>query len=185
MQEMPFQRPKIQNGISNLYIFLKSALKMQEMPFQRPKFQKIFGGACPRTPLKLCRHCGLPLTKILATPLAPKGQNTLVSRPSIRQNYLRLIKEILKKLHRISRKSKELIYGNTGYSWPWDSLSKLHRHCLSRKRNIYLRLANKIRFSVENTVESTHTFTINTLPISFQVQCYENPTPSRDHFTRH
>ena len=44
MQEMPFQRPKFQNGISNLYILLKSALKMQEMPFQRPKFQNIFGG---------------------------------------------------------------------------------------------------------------------------------------------
>ena len=44
---------------------------MQEMPFQRPKFQKIFRGACPRTPLQLCRHYGLPLTKILATPLTP------------------------------------------------------------------------------------------------------------------
>ena len=44
---------------------------MQEMPFQRPKFQNICGGgACPRTPLKLCRHYGLPLTKILATPLS-------------------------------------------------------------------------------------------------------------------
>ena len=42
---------------------------MQEMPFQRPKFQNIFGGAFPRTPLKLCRHYGLPVTKILATPL--------------------------------------------------------------------------------------------------------------------
>ena len=52
-QEMPFQRSKFQNGISNLYILLRSALKMQEMPFQRPKF----------------RHYGLPLTKILATPL--------------------------------------------------------------------------------------------------------------------
>ena len=50
MQEMPFQRPKFQNGISNIYILLKSALKIQEMPFQRPKFQKISGGACPRTP---------------------------------------------------------------------------------------------------------------------------------------
>ena len=27
------------------------------------------GGACPRTPLQLCRHYGLPLIKILATPL--------------------------------------------------------------------------------------------------------------------
>ena len=42
---------------------------MQEMPFQRSKFQKNSGGAWPRTPLKLCRHYGLPLTKILATPL--------------------------------------------------------------------------------------------------------------------
>ena len=50
MQEMPFQRPKFKNGISNLYILLKSALKMQEMPFQRPKFQKISWVECPRTP---------------------------------------------------------------------------------------------------------------------------------------
>ena len=60
-------RYTVKNGISNLYILLKSALKMQEMPFQRPKFQKISGGACPRTPLQLCRHYGLPLTKILKT----------------------------------------------------------------------------------------------------------------------
>ena len=71
MQEMLFQRPKFQSGISNLYILLKCALKMQEMPVQRPKFQNISGGACPRTPLKLCRHYAPPpLTKILATPLA-------------------------------------------------------------------------------------------------------------------
>ena len=50
----------------NLYILLKSALKMQEMPFQRPKFQKISRGQCSRTPLQLFRHYGLPLTKILA-----------------------------------------------------------------------------------------------------------------------
>ena len=55
------------NGISNLYILLKSALKMQVMPFQRPKFQNISGEACPQTPRELCRHYGLPLTKILAT----------------------------------------------------------------------------------------------------------------------
>ena len=36
----------------------------------------------------------------------------------------------------------------------WDSLFKLHRRCLSRNRNIYLRLANKIRFTVGNIVES-------------------------------
>ena len=52
-------RYTVKNGISNLYILLKSALKMQKMPFQRPKFQN----------LQFCRHHGLPLTKILATPL--------------------------------------------------------------------------------------------------------------------
>ena len=40
-------------------------LKMQEMPFQRPKFQKKSGGICPWTPLKLCRHYGLPSLKSL------------------------------------------------------------------------------------------------------------------------
>ena len=34
-------RYTVKNWISNLYILLKSALKMQEMPFQRPKFQKL------------------------------------------------------------------------------------------------------------------------------------------------
>ena len=63
-------RYTVKNGISNLYILLKSALKMQEMLFQRPKFQNISMGACPRTPLQLCRHYGLPLTKILVMPLA-------------------------------------------------------------------------------------------------------------------
>ena len=42
---------------------------MQEMPFQRPKFQKISGGHAPGLPLKLRRQYGLPLIKILATPL--------------------------------------------------------------------------------------------------------------------
>ena len=37
--------------------------------FHRPRFQKMSGGGVPRTPLELCRHYGLPLTKILATPL--------------------------------------------------------------------------------------------------------------------
>ena len=33
------------------------------------QISKNFRGACPRTPLQLCRHYGLPLNKILATPL--------------------------------------------------------------------------------------------------------------------
>ena len=43
-------RYTVKNGISNLYILLKSALKMQEMSFQWPKFQNISGGPCPRIP---------------------------------------------------------------------------------------------------------------------------------------
>ena len=63
-------RYTVKNGISNLYILLKSALKMQEMPFQRPKFQKKIPGGHDPGPLQLCRHYGLPLTKILAMPLS-------------------------------------------------------------------------------------------------------------------
>ena len=62
-------RYTVKNGISNLYILLKSALKMQEMPFQTAKFQNIFGRHAPGPPLQLCRHYGLPLTEILAAPL--------------------------------------------------------------------------------------------------------------------
>ena len=36
-------RHTVKNGISNLYILLKCALKMQETPFQSPKIQKRFG----------------------------------------------------------------------------------------------------------------------------------------------
>ena len=79
-------RYTVKNGISNLYILLKSALKMQEMPFQRPKFQKHFRGAMPRTPLQLCHHYGLPLTKILAT--LPHGPNSNLYRCH-RENYRR------------------------------------------------------------------------------------------------
>ena len=43
---------------------------MQEIPFQRPKFQKISRGDIPPAPLELCRNNGLPLTKIVATPLS-------------------------------------------------------------------------------------------------------------------
>ena len=55
-------RHTVKNGISNLYICRKCR-------FRDPKF-KIFPGGMPRTPLQLCRHYGLPLTKILATPLS-------------------------------------------------------------------------------------------------------------------
>ena len=37
----------VKNGISNLYILIKSTLKIQEMTFQRPKFQTFSGGLSP------------------------------------------------------------------------------------------------------------------------------------------
>ena len=37
--------------------------------FRDPNFKKFPWGHAPWTPLELCRHYGLPLTKILATPL--------------------------------------------------------------------------------------------------------------------
>ena len=36
----------------------KCPQEMQEIPFPRTKFQKFAGGACPRTPLEICRHFG-------------------------------------------------------------------------------------------------------------------------------
>ena len=47
-------RYTVKDWISNLYILLKSALKMQEMPFQRPKISKwdfkpiYFAQNCPQ-----------------------------------------------------------------------------------------------------------------------------------------
>ena len=72
-------RYTVKNGISNLYTLHKSSLKMQEMPFQRPKFQNISGGGEFPDPLQLCRHYGLPLTKILATPLSNLYKNAPLS----------------------------------------------------------------------------------------------------------
>ena len=49
-----FDKIHVKNWISNLYILLKSALKMQEMPFQRPKISKwdfktiYFAQKCPQ-----------------------------------------------------------------------------------------------------------------------------------------
>ena len=52
------------------YIFCsKVPSKCRKCRFRDRNFKKCPGGACPRTPLQLCRHYGLPLTKILATPL--------------------------------------------------------------------------------------------------------------------
>ena len=69
MQEMPFERPKFQKGISNIYICSKVPTKSRKCRFRDPNFKNIFGVACPRPTLQLYRHYGLPLTKILATPL--------------------------------------------------------------------------------------------------------------------
>ena len=63
MQEMPFRRTKFQNGISNLYILLKSALKMQEMPFQRSKFQKISERHAPGPPYNCVVNMASPSLK--------------------------------------------------------------------------------------------------------------------------
>ena len=58
-----FWRDIVKNGISNLYILFKCALKMQEMPFQRPKIQNISGGACPRTPYNCVATMASPSLK--------------------------------------------------------------------------------------------------------------------------
>ena len=58
---------------------------MREMPFQSIKFQKIFGGACPRTPLNCSLPCSdvhqiFPKSAPARTPLGqPPLQNNLRS----------------------------------------------------------------------------------------------------------
>ena len=53
-------RDTVKNGISNLYILLKCALKMQEMPFQRPK---ISGKHAPGHPYNCVVTMASPLLK--------------------------------------------------------------------------------------------------------------------------
>ena len=48
------------------YIFCSKCRKCR---FRDPNFKNFPRGECPRTPLQWCRHYGIPLTKILATPL--------------------------------------------------------------------------------------------------------------------
>ena len=76
-------RYTVKNGISNLYILLKSTLKMQEMPFQRPKFQKRFGGHAPDPPYNCVVTMASPLTKILGTPLQLFVHDTILAYDSI------------------------------------------------------------------------------------------------------
>ena len=71
-----WQDTLLKMGFQN-YIFCSKCRKCR---FRDPNFKKFSGEACPRIPLKLCRHYGLLLTKILAKitadtyqPLCTKG----------------------------------------------------------------------------------------------------------------
>ena len=64
-----FRDPNFKMGFQTNIFCAKVPSKCRKCRFRDPNFKKIFGGACPQTPLQLCRHYGLPLTKILATPL--------------------------------------------------------------------------------------------------------------------
>ena len=56
-------------GFQTYVFYSKVPSKCRKCRFRDPNFKTFSGGACPRTPLQLCRHYGLRLTKILATPL--------------------------------------------------------------------------------------------------------------------
>ena len=65
------------------YIFCSKVLsRCRKCHFRDPNFKKNSRGACPQTPLQLCRHYGLPLTKILATPLVSVIFTNLAFFPS-------------------------------------------------------------------------------------------------------
>ena len=64
-----FRDPNFKMGFQTYIFCSKVPSKCRKCRFRDPNFKKIMAGECPRTPLQLCPHYGLPLTKILATPL--------------------------------------------------------------------------------------------------------------------
>ena len=64
-----FRDPNFKMGFQTNIFCSKVPSKCRKCRFRDPNFKKFPGGACLRTPLQLCRHYGLPLTKILATSL--------------------------------------------------------------------------------------------------------------------
>ena len=140
---MPFQRPTFQNGISNLYILLKSALKMQEMPFQRPKFQNISGGACHWTPLQLCHHYGLPLTKILAMPLTTNKVKSMLIK--ILDAHQLVLGQMLVFFDQLSTQSTPLFfYKNKLYSDLFHFFLCLHKYNSKRTRVLFHNILSNI-----------------------------------------
>ena len=91
IQEMPFQRPKISKWVFKPIYFVQKCPQNAGNAVSETQISKHFRGACPRTPLKLCRHYGLPLTNILATPLHvmhgwPNTQDSYFSKKGIVEN---------------------------------------------------------------------------------------------------
>ena len=64
-----FRDPNFKMGFQTYIFCSKVPSKCRKCRFRDPNFKQFPGGECPRTPLQLCRHYDLPLTKILATPL--------------------------------------------------------------------------------------------------------------------
>ena len=64
-----FRDPNFKMGFQTNIFCAKVSSKCRKCRFRDPNFKNIFGVACPRPTLQLYRHYGLPLTKILATPL--------------------------------------------------------------------------------------------------------------------
>ena len=64
-----FDETLLKKGFQS-YIFCSNVpSKCRKCRLRDPKFKQFPGGECPRIPLQLCRHYGLPLNNILATPL--------------------------------------------------------------------------------------------------------------------
>ena len=64
-----FRDPHFKMGFQTYIFCSKVPSKCRKCHFRDPNFKTFPGGACHWTPLQLCHHYGLPLTKILATPL--------------------------------------------------------------------------------------------------------------------
>ena len=67
---MPFQRPKISKWDFKPIYFAQKCPQNAGNAVSETQISNNFRGGMPLDPLKLCRYYGLPLTKILATPLS-------------------------------------------------------------------------------------------------------------------
>ena len=83
-----FRDPNYKIGFQTYIFCSKVPSKCRKCRFRDPNFKKVPGGHDPG-PLQLCRHYGLPLNKILATPLGGGYQQLMFAK--FKENFRTLL----------------------------------------------------------------------------------------------